>query len=401
MLASDGDIVGPARAGAASETRCRDKHVMILAKGIYPETGGIETYSEQIARAYSSFGYPVTVISCFEGKPGSTRRGDMEVLNVGKGSQVVVAYRMWRAVRLWRHISGIPALVHATTWRVSIPALLVFPGIPLLITIHGREVTETQGLLARVMRYCFKAATKAVAVSNTTLAAALAQLPSLSRNSMVSWNGVTTRTAQERVQTPGDSLRDGPCRILTVCRLVPRKNVSNALRALSILRQRNCDFWKYNVVGEGPERNDLARETEALELTDAVRFLGHVSETDLEEQYRSADIFLHPQISGHDGRDMEGFGLAIADAMVYGLPVVVGRDGAPREFVSSGVTGFVVDGKSPEQIADTLAQLIEDRARREAIGEAARAWAAANLTWTSHVERILCDTTVRRSIDAG
>ena len=148
------------------------KQILIFAKGITPDPGGIETYSEQISQAYANSGFGVTVISCFRGERGASERGAVKIVNVGVGRQGMVALRMVNAAMRYRRQAFRPMLIHATTWRAAVPALVAFPRWPLAITVHGREVTEMSRWMGTLMRFVFRRATRALVISHTTLAAA-------------------------------------------------------------------------------------------------------------------------------------------------------------------------------------------------------------------------------------
>jgi hypothetical protein len=174
--------------------RARNKadKVLLFAKAITPEAGGIETYSEQVALAFAERGFEVTVITSFRGAPGVSHRKSIVMVNVGHGNQRKVAAGMLKAAIHYRKRAGEPALIHATTWRVAVPALAVFPRTRLIVTVHGREVTEMSRWLAIPMRLVFGRATKALVISHTTLAAVVQRIPSIRLKSIVSWNGITS-----------------------------------------------------------------------------------------------------------------------------------------------------------------------------------------------------------------
>lgn len=366
-----------------------EKSVLIFAKAITPDAGGIETYSEQVALAYAKLGFDVNVISCFQGERGVSQRGPVKIVNVGSGRQLAVAFRMIISAIRFRMRSSRPTLIHATTWRVALPALIVFCRVPLVITVHGREVTEMPWHTGPLMRLVFHLASTAVVISHSTLAIAAQRVPALQRKSVVSWNGITGSSEHSYQGAAKKRSANDVCRILTICRLVPRKNVAAVVYALSRLNDEGCSNWQYSIIGEGPEYESIENARDQCGLSKMVHLHGRVSDRELFDQYSNANIFVHPQVSGDTGLDIEGFGLAIADAMAWGLPVIVGRDGAPKEYVSDGVTGYVVDGASVTEIATTIKLLIEDRDSRKTVGAAARSWVVGNLDWTKHVSRVL------------
>jgi phosphatidylinositol alpha-1,6-mannosyltransferase len=75
--------------------------------------------------------------------------------------------------------------------------------------------------------------------------------------------------------------------------------------------------------------------------------------------------------------------MVFLEAAACGLPVVAGTSGGAPETVQEGVTGHVVDPRSPEVVAGALADLLDDPARARAMGAAGRAWVEQRWSWTT------------------
>jgi glycosyltransferase involved in cell wall biosynthesis len=130
---------------------------------------------------------------------------------------------------------------------------------------------------------------------------------------------------------------------LVVARLAPEKGVDVAIDAC---REAGMPL---TVAGDGPERAALARRAG----DGAVRFVGHVGERELAELRAGAAVALAPS------RSAETFGLAVAEAMAAGLPVVASRVGALPEIVEPDA--LVAPGDARE-LARAIARLAGDRA---------------------------------------
>jgi glycosyltransferase involved in cell wall biosynthesis len=106
---------------------------------------------------------------------------------------------------------------------------------------------------------------------------------------------------------------------------------------------------------------------------DGVRFLGFVSARDLPALYASATVFAYPSLD-------EGFGLPVAEAMAYGLPVVTSRGTATEE--TAGRAAVLVDPTDVESIRDGLATALASGPELTALGRAR----AAELSWDATTE---------------
>jgi glycosyltransferase involved in cell wall biosynthesis len=133
---------------------------------------------------------------------------------------------------------------------------------------------------------------------------------------------------------------------LVVSRLAPEKGVDVAIDACRIAGMSLV------VAGEGPEQPALRQRAGAED----VRFVGRVDESQLAELRAGAAIALVPS------RSPETFGLAAAEAMAAGLPVVASRVGALAELVEQ--EGLVPPG-DPDALAQAMARLAGNRAAGE------------------------------------
>ncbi len=152
--------------------------------------------------------------------------------------------------------------------------------------------------------------------------------------------------------------------VLSVARLVPRKGIDVAIRAM-----KGVDA-EYVVLGDGEDRGRLERIAREEDVN--VRFLGAVSDEEKEEWLRRADLFLLPVRD--EGDDVEGFGIVFLEAAAHSVPVIAGRSGGAVEAVDDKKTGILVDPKSVEEVRSAIVGLLNDAKRRKEMGEAGREW---------------------------
>ena len=170
--------------------------------------------------------------------------------------------------------------------------------------------------------------------------------------------------------------------ILTVARLDQRKGHDVVLRALPHLLP---DYAiTYLIGGRGREEERLRRLTDELGLHDHVRFLGFVPEEKLPELYNACDVFVMPNrvTSGTDlSGDIEGFGITFIEAGACEKPVIGGRSGGATEAIVDGKTGLLVNPDLPEEVADAIARLLDDRALAQRLGQNARRRIERSFSW--------------------
>ena len=150
---------------------------------------------------------------------------------------------------------------------------------------------------------------------------------------------------------------DDVLRLIGVGGLVPRKGPDLAVRALAELVARGHDarlVW----AGDGPMRAEVAALAEHLGVADRLDLRGRVDPSDVTTALGEADVFLLPT-------SRETFGVAIAEALASGRPVVVGAQGGQAEFVRTP-DGVLVGEPTPIAYADAVEQVVADNAGRSA-----------------------------------
>jgi glycosyltransferase involved in cell wall biosynthesis len=258
---------------------------------------------------------------------------------------------MWRAVR--RAARGAD-LVHAH-WLLT-AAVARFGRRPLVVTLHGSgsagRFSDVE--LARrrpgLVRALLRPAAAVICVSETVAAPVRASGVDV----VVIPNGVRV---PDEVGPPAE-----PLEVLYVGRLSPEKNVDTLVEAVGDLN--------LVVAGDGPLRERFPNA------------LGAVPHAEVERLLERASVIVAPC-------EREGFGLAAAEAMAFGRPVVAAAGGALLELVADGETGLLVQPRDPAALRQAVERLLADRELRERLGGSARARARERFGWDAVIERTL------------
>jgi len=159
---------------------------------------------------------------------------------------------------------------------------------------------------------------------------------------------------------------------LYVGRLKRYKGVDTAIRAVGVARQTGASVH-LAIAGQGDDRPRLEALTAELDLTDAVRFLGFVSEEEKRTLLRQswATVFPSPK---------EGWGITNVEAAACGTPAVASDSPGLRESVRHEETGLLVPGDDPAALADAMLRLARDPALVARLGRGGRAF-AESLSW--------------------
>jgi glycosyltransferase involved in cell wall biosynthesis len=164
-----------------------------------------------------------------------------------------------------------------------------------------------------------------------------------------------------------------PVVLLCVASLTQRKGQDVLLRALARLR---CFCWRLLLVGPARDAafaGRLRRLARDLDIEGRIVFPGAVGASRLARLYRVADLFVLPS-------HYEGYGIAVAEAAAYGLPVVASDAGAIREAIVGARHRLVPPGDAAA-LADALRSFLV--ARRETGGDWRAPTDARPRTWTA------------------
>lgn len=163
---------------------------------------------------------------------------------------------------------------------------------------------------------------------------------------------------------------DDPLRLVSVARLVEKKGIGYAIRAVAELAQSGV-VVRYTILGDGPLRGQLEKEVRELGVDESVELRGFVEHGEVVAALRDAHVMLAPSVTAEDG-DMEGIPVAIMEAMATGLPVLSTTHSAIPEIICHRRTGFLVPERDSRGIASELGHIAEDPGILQRIGAAAR-----------------------------
>ncbi len=161
---------------------------------------------------------------------------------------------------------------------------------------------------------------------------------------------------------PSASERDGN-RLCVVSRLVPHKQIEDALEVVARLRADRPEIH-LDIVGDGWWAGRLRAVTSELGIDDHVTFHGYLDEATKHAVLAAADLHVMPSRT-------EGWGLAVIEAAQHGVPTIGYRSSRGlTDSVLDGVTGLLAADR--DDLVALTADLLGDRDRRTALGAAGR-----------------------------
>ena len=246
-------------------------------------------------------------------------------------------------------------------------------GIPVIGQIHSDLFAEHG---AAPFRTRVKAASRRWATRKALRAfAAVRTVSSAARTSIATFAGalpvVTIPVPVPMVTSTARpaSTSDKEPRVIFVGRLAPEKDLDRWLAVARTVSQRHPSA-RFEIVGDGPERERLEKEGERLGLGRVLSFTGFVPHAQLGEVYARAAVLLLTS-------QAEGFGRVLVEAASQGVAAVSTSVAGPRDIIIHGVTGFLHEPGDVDGLARSVSSLLEHPLRAVAMGARAQTLASA------------------------
>jgi len=147
--------------------------------------------------------------------------------------------------------------------------------------------------------------------------------------------------------------------LLSVGRLVPWKGFKQLIQMIPDIQKEIPDL-KLKIIGDGPQKEELAKEIQKLGLKNSVFLLGKLSREDLLKEKQKAGIFVF-------NTNWESFSFDTVEAMALGLPVITTNICSLPELIEDGKEGILVEPNNKEQFLNAILKVLKDENFRNEI----------------------------------
>ncbi len=344
----------------------------------HPQGGGSETYLQRIGTQLAASGVEVTLRTARY--PGSARR---EIVDGVRVSRAGGSYSIY----IWAGLAMVLARIGLGPLRRVRPDVVIDSqnGIPFLARLaYGRRVAV---LVHHCHREQWPVAGPAMGRFGWFVESRLSpwlhrrnqyvtvSLPSARDLTSLGVDSGRIAIVRNGVdQAPVATLatpRSATPRVAVLSRLVPHKQIEDALEAIAELRAR-VPGVHLDVLGGGWWERRLVEHAELLGISDAVTFHGHVDDYTKHEVLQRSWVHVLPSRK-------EGWALAVIEAGQHCVPTIGYRSsGGLTDSIVDGVTGLLVDDR--DGLVDGLERLLTDAVLRDQLGAKA-AVRAGEFSW--------------------
>jgi glycosyltransferase involved in cell wall biosynthesis len=361
----------------------------------HPQGGGSEAYVERIGAHLAQSGVRVTLRTARY--PGARRRevvGGVQISRAGGRYSVYI----WAGLAMVAARLGLgplrrarPDMVIDTQNGLPFMARLAF-GRRVVVLVHHchREQWPVAGpVMGRIGWYIESKLSPQVHRRNQYVTVSLPSARDLTAMGVRPGQIAVVRNGLDEAPTRTMSApRSVKPRVVVLSRLVPHKQIEDALHAIAELRPRIPDVH-LDILGGGWWQQRLVDHGALLGISDAVTFHGHVEDETKHRVLQQSWVHVLPSRK-------EGWGLAVTEAGQHCVPTIGYRSsGGLMDSIVDGVTGLLVDDH--DQLVDQLERLLTDRVLREQLGAKAQA-RSGEYSWRQSADAM---RTVLESVHAG
>lgn len=358
--------------------------IALITEFYYPHLGGVTEHVHNLAEQYNATGHPTLIVTSEMGDrshdgPHVRRVGTSRIIySSGSFARITTGFGLARQLRDLFVAEKIDIVhVHGgltPTLALIAPKVAQSLGIPVVATFHS---WFPRSYLMQIFRGPLQ---KRIDIHAANIAVSQPVIEAHGRYVQAEWevipNGVNTDFFRPDARSDDYRFGEGP-QLLFLGRLDPRNGLDTALAAMAHVREMRPDA-RLTIVGDGPLRGHYHRLAEPVK--DVVRFVGSAN-GDRPMRYASADVYLCPTTKA-------SFGITLLEAMASGVPQAVSDVTGFRELVDGGAEATLVPMADPVAWAKTAVELLNDPARRQAMGAAGRA-KSLTYSWPVVAERVM------------
>ena len=344
----------------------------------HPQGGGSETYLQRIGAQLAASGVAVTLRTArYRGAARSEVVDGVRIIRAGGRYSVYV----WAMLAMAAARLGVgslrdvrPDVVVDTQNGIPFMARLMY-GRRAVVLVHHchREQWPVAGwALSRVGWFVESWLSPRVHRGNQYVTVSLPSARDLVGLGVDNGRIAVVRNGLDEVPAPSlGGPRAASPRVLVLSRLVPHKQIEDALAAVAQLRPAIPDLH-LDVVGGGWWSERLVDHVERLGIRDAVTFHGHVDDATKHQVIQQCWVHVLPSRK-------EGWGLAVVETAQHAVPTIGYRSsGGLADSIVDGVTGVLADSR--DDLVNRLQQLLADPVLRDQLGAKAQA-RSAEFSW--------------------
>ena len=342
--------------------------ILLVTSEFPPLPGGIGNHAYNLAVQLQNNSFNVDVLADQRGDIEDEHRFDKGLKF--KVHRIAIRYSRWLMYikrikllfKLVRNADVIIATGKFSLWSVAFVSF--FYNRKTIAVIHGSEVNFTKVLLKKSIDIALSRFNKIVAVSHYTKSL----IKNIKREVLVIPNGI--EFFKTELKTEAITELKGQPKLVTVGNITERKGQLNVIKHLPSILNIYPDLH-YHCIGLPTEVERFRAIALDLGVVDYITFHGRLDTLDMQNILVSSDVFV--MLSSETGTgDVEGFGIAILEANLLGLPAIGALNCGIEDAISHNESGILVHANDTDAFLNALNDILK---RKDAFSKNARSWA--------------------------
>jgi glycosyltransferase involved in cell wall biosynthesis len=355
--------------------------ILIYTHEFPPYYGGAGMYAYELADGLYKLGQNICVLAPTFGSEDSSidKNTEFGIIRRPLRGKSILTNLLFLTQTLLKERPDITMVVECSAQMRAAKIMRILTSYPYIITVHGSEIWSYfdahKGYFnltpkaERRMRKFFLDSRQLIAVCNSTKKLILEYLPKARENITVVHNGISLEAfpllKKTEIEEQRSTLRLKNKKVLLcVSRLARSKGYEVLLLAFKEILKVLPETVLL-IVGEGPMKGNVEALARELQCGREVRFLGKISRSELYIYYNICDLFVLAS-------QMEAFPFVCLEANACKKAVVAGRTGGIPEIIEDGINGVLVDPYNANEFVKVIINLLQDDARRNAMGRNGR-----------------------------
>lgn len=341
---------------------------LFLTRKFPPSVGGMERYAYDLHASIS-------------------KKTDVTLLKWGGSNKWLPFVLPWlMAQSLWRLATQKIDVIHmqdGVLAPIGYILKLLFRK-PLVVVVHGLDVTYQNPIFKRVVPWALRRADKVICISSAARDEVVKRGVDPDKAMVITlgvedtlFSGDHDAARQRLIQKL--NLPQDVYILVSVGRLVQRKGIAWFVDHVMPKLMLHDTHIALVVSGDGSEREVIEQAIHRHGLDKHVFLLGRTSDAMRKDLYNGSDVFVMPNIVVPG--DMEGFGLVLVEAATCELPVVAAGIEGITDAIKNDQNGFLVKSGNVQQFERKILEILQDKPAAQAFGTQARAYTLAHYDW--------------------
>lgn len=348
-----------------------NKRILFISRAYPPVLGGIENQNKAIHEILSKY----FSVHAFINK---------------HGKKALPIFLPWTIIRLL-----FSKRQHTTLLGDGVLAIIpwclksIKPNAKYICIVHGLDITYPSRVYQKLwINYFFLSVDHFIAVSHNTKELLIAK--GIKENKiMVIPNGfdfseINQNINRQKINALLQMETKNKTLIITLGRLVKRKGAnwftSNVLPKLP-------HDTLYIIAGDGPEKEAINQTIKRDNLSDRVKLLGKVSESEKEILLSNCDLYIQPNIIVEN--DVEGFGISVIEATAYNLPVITANLEGLKDAIENNKNGWLVEHSQANAYITKIQSVIKNKNKLKEAGISFKKYSQNKYDWTIIIYRYI------------